>query len=114
MFRQTIWVQTYPTEQDYGRDVPNYDAEPEEVEVAGVDVQPGASTELIAQRSNATAVRFTVIVPAAVWPGGITEGSIVRVPSGEICQVDGRPMAWLDGSPLDSYVLILTDWEIPT
>ena len=109
MWRSTITLLTYPTVSDRGRDVPDYTATPTETPVPGVDVQPGASTELVAQRREATAVRWSVYVPPASLPTGVqvTEGSIVRVPGGEVCQVDGRPMAWIEGSPLDHYLVAL-------
>lgn len=115
MFGSTVEVLTFPTTTDRGRDVPDFSADPTAVDVPGVDLQPGASAELVAQRRAGTSVRWTIYVPPAAIPDGtvITEGSIIRVPSGEVCQVDGRPMAWIDGSPLDHYLVALVAWEIP-
>jgi hypothetical protein len=113
MFRSAVEVLTYPTISDRGRLVPDYTATPTAVQVPGVDLQPGASTELVAQRNDTTAIRWSVYVPIASVPAGveITEDSIVRVPDGEECQVDGRPSAWVDGSPLDHLVVLLKAWD---
>lgn len=117
MWNSTIEKLTFPTVSDYNRLVPDYTAEPTGVPIRGVDLQPGASTELESpQRRDATEVRWTVFVkPSSLTAAGVTldQKSIVRVPGGEVCQVDGRPMAWLDGSPLDHFVVTLTAWEIP-
>lgn len=113
MFGSTLYLLTYPTVSDRGRPVPNYEGTPTEVAIRGVDLQPGASTELIAQRSDATEIRWTAIVPAVNMPPAatITEDSIVRVPGGEVCQVQGKPLAWLDDGPLNHYVVYLSEWS---
>ena len=111
--RHTVEVLTYPTVSDYGREEPDYSAEPTAVALHGVELQPGASTELIAQRRDATAVRWTVFVPTSSVPAGVelTDKTVIRVNGDDVCQVDGRPLAWIDGGPLDHYLVSLTDWE---
>lgn len=115
MFDDRFDVLTYPTVPDRGRDVPDYTATPTAVPVAGVDLQPGASDELIAQRSDATAVRWTAYVPYASIPAGValTDATIVRV-RGRRHQVNGQPLEWGDGSSrLDHLVVALVSWEPP-
>lgn len=115
MFRSTIEVLTYPTVMDRGRPVPDYTVDPSAVPIKGVDIQPGASAELVAQRREGVSVAWSVYIPAKALPTGVevTEGSIVRVPGGQVCQVDGRPMAWVEGSPLDHYLVALVAWAVP-
>jgi hypothetical protein len=115
MFADTIEVLTYPTVLDYGRPVPDFTQNPAAVPVAGVDAQPGASSELIAQRAAGSAVRWSVFVPHRVLPAGVTlsESSIVRF-RGRRYEVDGDPLEWGDGSgPLDHLVVALVSWEPP-
>lgn len=113
MWGSTVELLPYPLINDRGRLVPDLSQDPTPVPIRGVDLQPGASTELVAQRSDSTAVRWTVFVPPSSIPAGhsITEDSIIRVLGAEVCQVDGRPLAWIDGSPLDHYVVALVAWE---
>lgn len=115
MFGETVAVLTYPTILDRGRNVPDYDQAPTAVDIDGCDVQPGASTELLAQRRDATGVRWSVFIPAGRKPDGVllSERTIMRV-RGETFQVDGRPAEWLDGGPLDYYGVLLVAWEIPS
>lgn len=111
MFGDTVEALTYPMVFDRGRLVPDYTATPAAAPMVGVDAQPGVSTELIAQRTSATEVRWTVIVPASVMVAPpLTENSIVRL-RGEVFQVEGKPLAWLDDRTLGHYVLSLTVWE---
>ena len=112
MWRSTIEVLTFPTVRDRGRDVPDFTATPTAVPIRGVDVQPGASTELAAQRRDATLVRWTVYVGPGSVPEGVslTEGSIVRLAGGDVCEVDGLPMAWVEGSAVDHILLALKEW----
>lgn len=112
MFADTIDVVVFPTVRDRGRDVPNYSAAPaSSTPVAGVDAQPGASAELVAQRRDATLIRWTVWVPTKVIPAGVTldDNTIVRF-RGRLYEVDGDPMAWTAGDPLDHLVLLLKAW----
>lgn len=106
--RDTVEVLTYPTTRDRGRDVPDYSQTPTAVAVPVFSVQPGPSTELVAQRSDATAVRWTVWAP----PGSpFTDDSIVRY-GGRVYQVDGEPQAWRSISGrLDHMVVALVSWE---
>lgn len=112
IFTGVLQVLTYPTILDRGVPVLDYSATPTEVPITGVDIQPGASTELTAQRREGVAVRWSVFVPVTAIPDGVTldEGTVVRV-LGDVCQVDGRPMAWVSGSRLDHYVLLLAAWN---
>lgn len=113
MFDDAVTVVQFPTVRDRGRDVPDLAADPTSgVELVGVDVQPGASTELVAQRRDATLIRWTVWIPAAVVPAGmvITDASIVRF-RGLLYQVDGDPQVWLTGAPLDHLIVLLKAWK---
>lgn len=113
MWGSTVELLNYPLISDRGRLVPDLSQDPEAIPIRGVDLQPGASTELVAQRSDSTAVRWTMLIPPSSIPAGeqITEDSIITVTAGDICQVDGRPLAWIDGGPLDHYVVALVAWE---
>lgn len=113
MFSDTVEVLAYPTVRDRGRDVPDYTQDPTPTAISGVDLQPGPTTELAAQRSEGTAVRWTVYVPRNVIPDGteLTRSTIMRV-RGRRYQVDGDPLEWGDGSdPLDHLVVALVSWE---
>lgn len=112
MFADTLDVLTFPTVRDHGRDLPNFAAEPvDSIPLVGVDAQPGASSELVAQRRDATLIRWTVWVPARIVPAGLVldDDTVVRF-RGRLYEVDGDPMAWVDGSPLDHLVLLLKRW----
>lgn len=117
MWRATVEKVAFPTVLDYGRPVPDYTAEPTGIPIKGVDLQPGASDELFGEHRDASEIRWTVYVkPGSLTEAGVTIGrnDLIRVPGGEVCQVDGRPQGWIDGSPLDHYVVYLTAWEIPS
>lgn len=112
MFNDTVDVVVFPTVRDHGRDVPDFAADPvDSTPLVGVDVQPGASVELVAQRRDATVIRWTVWVPTEVIPTGLVlhDNAVVRF-RGRLYEVDGDPMAWVNGSPLDHLVLLLKGW----
>lgn len=112
MFADTIDAVTFPTVADRGRQVPDTSADPlSDVPISGVDAQPGASSELVAQRRDATVIRWVVWVPTDIVPAGVqlTKDGIVRFQD-QLYQVDGDPMRWVDGGPLDHLVLLLKTW----
>lgn len=106
MFDDSIEVLVYPTTTVRGRPVPDYTAAPAAATVAGVDVQPGPSSELVAQQREGVAVRYTVF-ERAPFSVAITAGSVVRVDGG-VYQVDGRPQDWRGN--LGHRVIALIDW----
>lgn len=111
MFDESVDVLVFPTVRERGRDIPDYTQEPTAAPIRGVDIQPGASTELLAEHREGTEVRYTVFVPVHRVPTGVvlSAGSVVRV-YGDVFEVDGRPLQWR-GSSLAHYVLFLVDWS---
>jgi hypothetical protein len=105
---QTIEVVEPTMVEERGQLVPDWDAEPASVTpVPGCSVQPGASSEDLAGRSNVI-VRWTVYAPPGI---PVTAHSRVRY-DGRLYSVDGEPARWPSATgALDHTVLLLIDWE---
>lgn len=113
MWGSTVDAVTYPMVADRGRQIPDYSAQPTLVAIKGVELQPGASTELTDQHLDLTAVRWTLYIKlGSLTESGVTltDKSIVRV-LGADYQVMGVPGGWVDGSPLDHIVAYLEAWQ---
>lgn len=107
MFDDSFEVLTFPTVTDRGRPIPNYAGTPTSVSVSGVDVQPGGSTELLAEHRIGNAIRFTIYDPHMTV---LSAAAILRV-RGEVVQVDGDPEVW--PGTLPHQVIRCVAWKQP-
>lgn len=107
MFADSFEVLTFPTVTERGRQIPNYAGTPTSVTVTGVDVQPGATSELVAERRVGNAIRYTIYDPNLT---ALSAASILRV-YGEVVQVEGDPEVWRGSLP--HQVIRCIAWKQP-
>lgn len=105
---QTLTRVRYPLVGDgHGNQVRDTGAVPDEVEVPGCSIQPGASAEVLAGR-DAVSVLWTVYAP----PGAdVVALDLVRY-AGVLYEVSGEPARWPSPTgSLDHMVVLLVRWE---
>lgn len=108
-FTQQSWIrERYPLVDDgHGNDVPDLDATPATLSIAGCSIQPGAPTEVLGGR-EATLIAWTVYQPVGY---DVTAGDFGRI-GGQLYRVSGTPQRW--SSPtgaISNDVVLLERWE---